>query len=59
MPNTNHIFPASNPKIEVIEVIGGLIGNGVLDIQNHLYRCLDEGRRYQIIDLEQVTGKPD
>lgn len=55
MSNTNHIFPASNPKIEVIEVIGGLIGNGALEIQTRLYRCLDEGRCYQIIDLEQVN----
>lgn len=55
MLNTNHIFPASNPKIEVIEVIGGLIGNRALEVQTHLYRCLDEGRCYQIIDLEQVN----
>ena len=55
MPNNNNqIFPASNPKIEVIEVIGGLIGNGALEIQTHLYRCLDEGRCYQIIDLDHV-----
>jgi hypothetical protein len=52
--NTNHIFPVSNTKIEVVEVIGGLIGNGALEIQTHLYRCLDEGRCYQIIDLEQA-----
>ncbi|MCF6153770.1 MAG: hypothetical protein E3K36_00650 [Candidatus Brocadia sp.] len=55
MSNTNHIFPAGNPKIEVTEVIGGLIGNGTLEIQKHLYRCLDEGRCYQIIDLEHVN----
>lgn len=55
MTNTNRIFPAGNSKIEVTEVIGGLIGNGALEIQNHLYRCLDEGRRYQIIDLEHVN----
>lgn len=53
--NTNHIFPASNPKIEVIEVVGGLIGNGALEIQTRLFRCLDEGRCYQIIDLEHVN----
>lgn len=59
MSSTNPIFPAGNPRIEVVEVIGGLIGNGVLEIQNHLYRCLDEGRCYQIIDLEhahQIDG---
>ena len=55
LPNNNQIFPASNPKIEVIEVIGGLIGNSALKIQTHLYRCLDEGRCYQIIDLEYVN----
>ena len=55
MPNNNQIFPASNPKIEVIEVIGGLIGNGALEIQTRLYRCLDEGRCCQIIDLEHVN----
>lgn len=53
--NTNHLFPAHNPKIEVIEVIGGLIGNRALEVQTHLYRCLDDGRWYQIIDLEQVN----
>ena len=55
MPNNNQTFPASNPKIEVIGVIGGLIGNGALEIQTRLYRCLDEGRCYQIIDLEQAN----
>jgi len=55
VPNNNQIFPASNPKIEVIEVIGGLIGNGALETQTHLYRCLDEGRCYQIIDLDHVN----
>ena len=55
MSNNYQIFLASNPKIEVIEVIGGLIGNGALEIQTHLYRCLDEGRCYQIIDLEHVN----
>ena len=55
MPNNYQIFLASNPKIEVIGVIGGFIGNGALEIQTNLYRCLDEGRCYQIIDLEHVS----
>ncbi len=55
LSNTNHIFSACNPTIEVIEVVGGLIGNGALEIQTHLYRCLDEGRCYQIINLDQVN----
>lgn len=55
MSNTNNMFPSCNPKIEVIEVIGGLIGNGALEIQTHLYKCLDEGRCYQIINLNQVN----
>lgn len=55
VPNTNQIFSASNPKIEVIGVIGGLIGNGALELQTRLYRCLDEGRCYQVIDLDHVN----
>lgn len=55
MLNANYIFPASNFKIEVIEVVGGLIGNWALEMQTHLYRCLDEGRYYQIIDLDNVN----
>ena len=55
MPNNNQIFHAGKHKIEVIEVTGGLIGNGALEIQTRLYRCLDEGRCYQIIDLEQAN----
>jgi anti-anti-sigma regulatory factor len=54
VPNTNHIPPAGNPRIEIIEVIGGLIGNGALEIQSHLYKCLDEGRCYHIIDLKHA-----
>ncbi|MCC7211687.1 MAG: hypothetical protein E3K40_03340 [Candidatus Brocadia sp.] len=54
MMNTNHILPADKLKIEVMEVIGGLIGNGALEIQTHLYKCLDEGRRYHLLDFEQV-----
>lgn len=55
MLNTKSIFPAGNQKMEVVEVIGGLIGNGAMEIQTLLYRCLDEGRCYQIIDLEHVN----
>ena len=55
MPNNNQIFPACKHKIEVVKVTGGLTGNGALEIQTHLYRCLDEGRCYQIIDLEHVN----
>lgn len=55
MSNTNNIFSAHKPKIEVVEVIGGLIGNRALEVQTHLYRCLDKGRCYQIINLEQVN----
>ena len=55
MSNNYQIFLASNPKIEVIEVIGGFIGNGALEIQTHLYKCLDEGRCYQILNLNQVN----
>lgn len=55
MLNTNSNFPAFNPKIEVVEVIGRLIGNEALEIQDYLYRCLDEGKCYQIIDLEQTN----
>jgi len=55
VPNNNQIFHAGKHKIEVIEVTGGLIGNGALEIQTRLYRCLDEGRCYQIIDLEQAN----
>ncbi|TVL99459.1 MAG: hypothetical protein CV087_17990 [Candidatus Brocadia sp. WS118] len=50
----NHIFQTGNPKIEVIEVVGGLIGNGALEIQTQLYRRLDKDRCYQILDLEHV-----
>lgn len=55
MSNTNHISSAGNPKIEVIEVVGGLFGSGALEIQTYLCRCLDEGRCYQIIDLHRVN----
>ena len=55
VPNNNQIFHACNHKIGVIEVTGGLIGNGALEIQTRLYRCLDEGRCYQIIDLDHVN----
>lgn len=51
----NNNFSPLNPKIEVIEVIGGLIGNEALEVQDYLYRCLDEGKCYQIIDLEQTN----
>ena len=53
--NTNYIFPAGNSKVEVVEVTGGLVGRGALEIQTHLFRCLDEGRCYQIIDLDRVN----
>lgn len=55
MLNNNQIFPASNPQIETIGVVGGLTGNGALELQSRLYRCLDKGRCYQIIDLEHVN----
>lgn len=55
MINTNNNFSTFNPKIEVFEVIGGLIGNEALEVQNYLFRCLDEGKCYQIIDLEQTN----
>ncbi len=54
MSHTNPIFPAGTPKIEVAEVIGGLIGNGVFEIQDYLYKCLGEGRCYQILDLDRA-----
>lgn len=54
MPNTDFIV-SSPPRIEFVEIIGGLIGNGVSEIQNHLYRCLDEGRCYRIIDFNHVN----
>ncbi len=55
MSNTNHMFPSCNPNIEVIGVVGGLIGNGALELQARLYRCLEEGRCYQVIDLDNVN----
>lgn len=55
LPDINHIFPASNQKIEVVEVAGGLVGNGALELQTHLYRCLEEGRCYQILDFDNVS----
>ncbi|NUO07499.1 MAG: PilZ domain-containing protein [Candidatus Brocadia sp.] len=55
VPDTNQIVPAGNPKIEVFEIIGGLSGNRALEIQFSLYRCLDEGKCYQVIDLEHVN----
>ncbi|MCC7212049.1 MAG: hypothetical protein IT451_09420 [Candidatus Brocadia sp.] len=56
MSHTNPIFPAGAPKIEVAEVIGGLIGNGVFEIQDYLYKCLDEGRCYQTSTLIAQAG---
>ncbi len=53
--NMDRISSEKKPKVEYIEVIGGLAGNAALDIQTRLYQCLDEGRFYQIMDLEHVN----
>lgn len=55
MQNTDNNLSPFSPEIGVFEVIGGLIGNNVLELQNYLYRCLDEGRCYQVVDLGQVN----
>lgn len=58
MLNANNNFSAGNLNVEIMEVIGGLNGNEVLRIQEYIYKCLDKGRCYYIIDLEQ-TNKID
>lgn len=49
------MFPISNPEIEIFEIIGGFVGNEALSVQSRLYKCLDEGKCCQIIDLKQVN----
>ena len=43
-----------NKEIEVIELLGDLTGNGALELQNYLHTCLDQGKCFQLINLNKV-----
>ncbi len=44
----------SNPKVQIIETSGDLTGRGAIELYEYLLNRLDEGKLYQMINLEQV-----
>ncbi len=43
-----------NSNIEIVEILNGLTGREALQLEEFLYTCLDKGKHYILINLENI-----